>query len=380
MKCGDRVSHKSGQRLLALDALRGFDMFWIIGAGALADGLKALHVPGADYIAMQLTHASWNGFHFYDLIFPLFIFMVGISTVFSLEKRLAMGDDVRRILRHIFKRTLLLFVLGMFYNGGVSESPIWSHLRVMGVLQRIALCYFFASMIILTARRRTQAYITGGLLIGYWVLMRFVPVPGYGAGYWQPVGNFAQFIDSHIIPAKLYFNSWDPEGLISTIPAVATCLIGVLTGHWLRGDYQHKNHPISPERKNLILIMAGVGLCCAGILWDYIFPINKSLWTSSFVLLTGGLCMILLAMFHWIIDIKGYKKWAFPFVVIGMNSLFIYLAANIVPFDDISRRIVGGDISSWLGSGRILCLASAQMIIQWLMLYWMYKKKIWIKL
>ncbi len=361
--------------MVSLDALRGFDMFWIIGARAIADGLVGLNLPGVSAIAGQLSHTEWNGFTFYDLIFPLFIFITGVSLVLSLQKRLERGDDRGDIVRHILMRTVTLVLLGIVYNGVISDRTLLGSIRIMGVLQRGALCYFFASMLVLYTKPRTQAATAVGILVGYWAIMRFVPVPGYGAGIWTEQGNLARYIDSLLLPGRLYFDSWDPEGLLSTIPAVATCLLGVLTGHWLRTTEWRHGRALDAKQRALYLFLAGLALALLGLLISLVFPINKILWTSSFVLLTAGLSAMLLAAFHWVIDIRGHRRWAFPFVVIGMNSIFIYLAARFVPFDKIAHWIVGGDLLSFLGQGQTLFAALAQLSLEGLLLLWLYKRK-----
>ncbi len=367
-------------RLASIDALRGFDMFWIIGARSIVDGLRDLRFPGAGVLANQLTHSGWNGFTFYDLIFPLFVFIVGVSLVFAIRKRIERGEARAAIFRRVVWRSVLLFALGVFYNGGVSESPMAENLRVMGVLQRIALVYFFASVLVLTTSVRTQAASVAAILVGYWLAMRFVPVPGYGAGVWTPWGNLARYVDMHLLPGKPYWDTWDPEGILSTVPAVATGLLGVLTGHWLRAKRGPRGRALTAEARAGYLFLAGVLGVALGLLAGLVFPLNKNLWTSSFVLLTGGLSAAALAAFYWIIDIRGFKKWAFPFVVIGLNSIAIYLGVEIIPFDDIARRLLGGDISALFGPGQAIFEAAVQLALEWLVLLWLYRRKIFIRL
>lgn len=366
--------------MVSLDVLRGFDMFWIIGGRAVTVGLFGLNLPGVSVITGQLTHTQWNGFTFYDFIFPLFIFITGVSLVLSLQKRLERGDDRRVLVRHVLTRSVTLFLLGIVYNGITGNQPLLANIRVMGVLQRSALCYFSASMLVLYTRPRTQAATVAGILVGYWVIMRFVPVPGYGAGIWTEQGNLARYIDSLLLPGRMFFGSWDPEGLLSTIPAVATCLLGVLTGHWLRPtDWRH-GLALDAKQRALYLFLAGLALAVLGLLISPAFPINKKLWTSSFVLLTGGLSVMLLAALHWVIDIRGHRRWAFPFVIIGMNSLFIYLAARFVPFYEIADRIVGADIFAFLGRSQALFTLLAQLSLEGLLLLWLYRRKTFIRI
>jgi predicted acyltransferase len=256
----DSTSGTAHRRLVSLDALRGFDMFWIIGARAIADGLNQLKLPGVSLITRQLTHSAWNGFTFYDFIFPLFVFITGISLVLSLQKRLERGEDRGSILRHVITRTVTLFVLGIVYNGWIDHQSLLSSIRIMGVLQRTALCYLFGSLMVIYSKPRTQAVTVVAILVSYWAIMRFVPVPGFGAGVWTQQGNLARYIDSLLLPGRLYFGDWDPEGLLSTVPALATCLLGVLTGHWLRAGSTPDGETITPEMRAEYLFLGGLAL------------------------------------------------------------------------------------------------------------------------
>ncbi|MGE5508540.1 MAG: acyltransferase family protein [Chitinophagales bacterium] len=374
----------SSNRLASLDALRGFAMLWIIGARDIVRGLDALGLPWTGALANQLAHAGWNGFTFYDLVFPLFLFIVGVSLVFSLRKRRKSGQSTGQILLHAGKRALLLFVLGVIYNGGVSASPLLSNLRLMGVLQRIALVYFFTSLIVLCGGPKRQMVTAGAILVGYWAMLRFVPAPGVAAGSLTPSANLAQYIDQHLLPGRLYWDGWDPEGLLSTIPAVATGLLGALAGQWLHTEVwpfgRAKGQALTPARKAWFLVVVGIAGAAAGLLLSLLLPINKSLWTSTYALLAGGLSSALLGVFYWLIDVRGIRRWAFPFVVIGMNSLFIYLAVNLVPFDDLARRLAGGDISALFGKGQVLFESVVTLFVEWGFLYWLYRRKIFVKL
>lgn len=370
---------RTSARLVSLDALRGFDMFWIIGAREIVRSLATLGFPGSGILLEQLTHSGWNGLNFYDIIFPLFIFVVGVSLVFALRKRMERGEDRGRIFQHVAKRTVLLFLLGIIYNGGFRESPLLANLRIMGVLQRVALCYFAASLLVLWTRPRTQALVAGVILASYYLVMRFVPVPGFGAGVWTPDANLVRYVDSVLLPGQPYWATWDPEGILSTFPAIATCLLGVLAGQWMRQS-EYNGRALDPRRRAGYLLAAGALAAALGLLASPAFPINKSMWTSTFALLAGGLSAILLAVFYWLIDVKGHLRWAFPFLVIGLNSIFIYLASDLLPFDDITRRLVGGDISGLLGRGRVFFESAVQLALEWLLLLWMYRRKIFVRL
>ncbi len=369
------------KRLVSLDALRGFNMFWIIGAEKIADALSRLKFPGVHFLSAQLNHTPWNGFAFYDLIYPMFIYVVGISAVFAVESRRKRGERPLKILRHIFTRTVLLFLVGLYMsNSGLDWHGWLTNIRWMGVLQRIALCYFGTATLVLFLKPRYQAVIAIAFLVIYWLLLRFVPVPGFGAGVWDiPEASFANYIDKLFLPGRRYYHTWDPEGLLSTFPALATCQLGAFTGFWLRREIDFKQRPLTRERKVIGLAVAGLVLLGLGILWGLDFPVNKKIWTSSFVLVTGGLNSIFMALFYWVFDIKGYQRWAFPFVVIGSNSLFIYVAVAFFPFDAVSRWLIGGNLLKWLGNVQALMVVTLSFILEWLLLYFMYKRKIFLR-
>lgn len=373
------VSKKQVSRLVSLDVLRGFDMFWLIGAKDIANGLRSLNLPGVSALAGQLSHTKWNGLTFYDLIFPLFIFITGVSLSLSLKKRIERGGNRGVIVKHVLKRSVILFLLGIVYNGIIISWPFLD-IRVMGVLQRISLCYFFTSLLVLYTKPRTQYAIVLGILLGYWAIMRFVPVPGYGVHIWTEIGNFAGYIDRLLLPGRLYHGNWDPEGILSTIPAISTCLIGVLSGNWLQHTEQYHGETLHANQPVINLFFAGLILIILSLLINPVFPINKNLWTSSFVLLTGGLSVILLAILYWIIDIRGYRRWAFPFVVIGMNSIFIYMAARFIPFNKAAFLIVGGDHFAIFGRSKTLVITLVELLLEGLLLLWLYKRKIFIKI
>src|SRR5262249_14947268 len=281
------------RRVLSVDAVRGFSIFWIIGAdGAVIALERMLRGKGpvlssvGDFLAAQMTHADWEGFRFYDFIFPLFIFITGVSIVLALP-RLVEREGKAKTHLHVLRRALLLYVLGIIYYGVGQQL---SDVRFVGILQRIAICYLFASILFLNLdwRGLTGAVIT--LLVGYWALLTFVPVPGLGAASYQPETNLANWIDLHYLPGRLWDDTRDPEGLLSTLPAIGTCVLGVLAGLLL------KDERIPQARKTLLLIAAGIALIGAGYLWSLQFPIIKAIWTSSFVLIVGGYSMILLAI------------------------------------------------------------------------------------
>jgi predicted acyltransferase len=370
------------KRLESLDALRGFNMFWIIGAERIADAFSRLNITGAHFLSIQLNHRAWNGFSFYDLIYPMFIYVAGVSVSFAIEHRRERGELPFKILCKILTRTVLFFLVGLYMsNSGLDLHGWLTNLRWMGVLQRIAICYFGAAILELFVGAQYQVMIAITILLGYWLLLRFVPVPGYGAGVWDiPEASFANYFDSLFLPGRLYYATWDPEGLLSTLPALVTCLFGVFTGSWLRKEFYLKKKPITREKKVVWLAIFGLVLLGLGFLWGFDFPINKKIWTSSFVLITGGLSAITMAIFYWLIDIKGYKRSAFPFVVIGLNSIFIYVADNFLPAYSIARSLLGKELLNRFGVAQSLMIAVLIFGMEWLLLYVMYKRKIFIRI
>jgi len=325
-------------RVASIDALRGFDMFWITGGDALVYHLsRAVPIPLTLMLAGQFRHVEWEGFHFYDLIFPLFVFIVGLVLPFSLTRRLEAGANRRELYRHAVRRLFLLFFMGLLANGLLDLN--FHDLRLLGVLQRIAIAYFFATLLVMNLDVRGQAVATAVILLGYWALMAWVPVPGFGRGNYTMQGNLAAFLDQRFLPRPFCcYDYGDNEGIISNIPAIATCMLGVMAGHWLRTTYSQK-------RKLLGLTVAGVVSLAVGLLWSLAFPIVKNIWSSSFVLFAGGWSLLLLALFYWIIDIRGYRKWAFVFTVIGANSITIYLARHFFNFREVGLIFTHGFIN-----------------------------------
>ena len=333
-------------RVVSVDALRGFTIFWILGAdGAiwaldrmLRDKGPALSAAGS-FLGTQMSHVAWEGFRFYDFIFPLLIFVTGVSIVLALPRLVAREGKALAHL-HVLRRALFLYILGLIFYGGVSQH--WSDIRFVGVLQRIAICYLFASLLFLNLNRRGLIVALVALLGGYWALMTFVPVPGIGAGSFGPDANLANWIDVHYLPGRLWDKSRDPEGLLSTLPAIATCLLGVMAGLLL------KDERLTSTQKSLWLIGAGTVMVLAGYLWGLQFPVIKAIWTSSFVLVAGGYSAILLGVMHQVIDVWGWRAWATIFVWIGANAITLYFINGVAGFEPFALRFVGGDVSAWL--------------------------------
>jgi predicted acyltransferase len=362
------------KRLLSLDTLRGFDMFWIMGGEEIFHALaKTTGWAWAVVLADQFTHPDWNGFRAYDLIFPLFLFMAGVSTPFSIGSRLDKGDDKAVIARKIITRGLILVVLGIIYNNGLFVKS-FEDTRFASVLGRIGLAGMFAQLIYLYSRPRTQYIWFIGLLLGYWAFMMLFPVPGCGAGLLTMECNPASYIDQLILPGRLYKKIHDPEGLFSTLPAICNALLGIFAGMYLRTS------GLTGNKKALHLLAVGAGFVVLACLWNFVFPINKNLWTSSFVCVTGGLSLMLLAIFYWIIDVKNSKGWTFFFTVIGMNSILIYMAGEFIDFEYAAKFFFSG-LLKLFSSEAVQAVGGvlAFLAVKWAFLYFMYKKKTFLR-
>jgi predicted acyltransferase len=372
----ENQSKPGTKRLQSLDALRGFDMFWIMGGGSIFAGLAALTGwPVLQWWDGQLEHVQWHGFHFEDMIFPLFLFIAGISFPFSYAKRTSMNQGRKEIYKHVISRGLILVLLGIVYNNGLRFD--FSDLRFGSVLGRIGLAWMLAALIYMNTSRNMRIIWFAALLIGYWLLLQFIPAPDLGsADQFSREGNFASYIDRLLMPGKLYLGNHDPEGLFSTIPAIGTALLGMFTGEFMMSDYLSEK----PLKKVLYLAGAGVSLMVIGQLWNLIFPINKNLWTSSFVCFVGGLSLLLFSIFYLIIDVWQYKKWAFFFVVIGVNPITIYLANRIINFNSAGMFFFKGVTDLLPKNWEPLMHGIAITSIGWCFLYFLYKKKIFFKI
>lgn len=362
------------ERLTSIDALRGFDMFWIVGGDQVARALcKWLGTTEAQRLGDQFEHVDWEGFRFYDLIFPLFLFLVGVVLPFSLRKYMTADHPKRVALGRTARRVVLLFLLGLIYNNLLQFH--FDQLRVTGVLQRIAICYGIASLIFLFTSVRTQVILFVAILAGYWAILMYVPAPeSKTAGDLTIQTNLAGYLDRHYLPGRIYksyYGFGDNEGLLSTIPAVATTLLGVLAGHWLLSG---RNRWI----KALGLAFAGLACLGLGIVWSREFPIIKILWTSSYVLVAGGWSLLLLSLFYTIIDVIKLRAWAFVFVVIGVNAITIYIAKDIIPFDEISRYFLGG-VARYSGSFRPAVVPIGTLAFEWLFLFHLYRNRIFLR-
>ncbi|MBC8030269.1 MAG: DUF5009 domain-containing protein [Pyrinomonadaceae bacterium] len=376
----DSPSNKivTSERLVSLDAFRGITIA----------GMVLVNNPGTwGHIYWPLAHASWHGWTPTDLVFPFFLFIVGVAIPLAFGKRMEQGGSKRDLYIKIVRRTLIIFALGIFLAGFPYFQ--FSTIRIPGVLQRIAVCYLFASIIFLNTKVRTQVLITIALCLLYWALMTLLHAPGFSAGDLSKEGSVASFIDRTVLGPHIWKQGkvFDPEGLLSTIPAIATTLLGVLTGQWLRTEKP-------AYEKTAGLFVAGAACIVIGWCWNPFFPINKSLWTSSYVFFTGGLALQFLAFCYWLIDIKKYQRWAKPFVVFGVNAIVLFVGTGVM------ARLMGliklpwgvGQISlqGWIFQKLFLSWASPinaslayalAFILLWLGLMWiLYSRKIFIKI
>lgn len=371
---------KPSQRLISLDVFRGMTIM----------GMILVNNPGSwSYIYKPLGHAPWHGWTPTDLIFPFFLFIVGVAMSFSLSKRVERGDLKGQLYIKIIRRTVILFAIGIF----LSLFPFFrlSEMRIPGVLQRIALCYFFASAIILHCNKKFQVVWTVFSLVFYWLLIKWVPVPGYGAGVLTPEGNLCRYIDRLLLAGHTWKGApvpgFDPEGLLSTLPAIATTLFGVFTGDWLRTSRQ-------PLEKVCGLFVFGNFALVLGSIMDIWLPINKNLWTSSYTIFMAGMALIFLAMCYWLIDIKGYRRWAKPFIVFGSNAILVFALSGMVARLLIAIKVTqGGErialksfiyqngFVPWAGNLNGSLFFAIAYILFWLgIMYLLYRKKVYVKI
>ena len=363
------------QRLVSLDAFRGLTIAAMI----------LVNNPGSwGNIYPPLAHAEWHGWTPTDLIFPFFLFIIGVSMTFSFAKRLE-DSDKSHLYRQVFRRSAIIYGLGLLLSAFPDFD--FGNLRYIGVLPRIAVVYLATSMLVLNLSRRAQVWVFAGLLLVYWGLMKLVPVPGFGAGVLTPEGNLAGWIDSVVLPGRLYQGTWDPEGLLSTLPAIATALSGVFTGYWLRSGR---------DRGVIARGMLGVGglALVAGLVWSHWFPINKNLWTSSYVLFSTGAALSCLAICYWLIDVRGFRRWAQPAVVFGVNAIAAFVLSGLVtrllirihvPADPdpitLKQWIYETLFAYWASPvNASLAYAVTYLLLWWVLMALLYRRKIFIKI
>jgi predicted acyltransferase len=396
---------EGSRRIVAVDALRGFDMIWIIGADLVVQTFpKISDNPITRFLAGQVDHSDWAGVTFYDLIFPLFIFIVGISVALSLSRTIA-REGRATALKRVVRRAATLYLLGFVFYGGF--SALWPGIRLLGVLPRIAICYLFAGVLFCFFRARILAAICGVILLGYWAAMALIPfpdvrpVPGGDLTICRETGfddssklnlrstrmlrdtyikgvNLANYIDQRYLPGYKWDGSWDPEGLVSTPAAVVTCLLGVLAGLLLKDPNR------SDRRKVAILLATGAGALAAGWIWGLWFPVIKKIWTSSYVLVAAGYASWMTALFYYVVEIRQVRRWTLPFVWIGMNPITVYVLCELMDFPKLAERLAGGDVRIALdriapGTGDLL-LALVGLSFGILLCRFLYQRKIFLKI
>jgi predicted acyltransferase len=357
-------------RLKSLDALRGFDMFWIIGGGEVVKGFaKALDTPVLNTFLPQLEHVRWQGLHSWDLIWPLFMFIVGAAIPFSIERRRAAGAASRSLFLHALWRSLILFSIGTITQGNLLAWDLSVFRPCYSVLHGIAAGYLIAVIVVLTVRPRGRVIVLAGFLLVYWALLVLIPVPGVGRGVLTPTGNLATIVDQAVL-GRLHYgeNTW----FLSYLGFASSVLLGVFAGELLASARPDKT-------KILLLVFAGIACIAQGMLWSIEFPIIKLLWTSSFVLVSGGISFLVLALFYWIVDVLGHDRWAFFFIVIGMNSLAVYVATMLFDFRLIADIFVG-KLLPRIGRWDTLTEAALTLAVIWSLLFWMYRKRSFIRL
>lgn len=365
----------SSNRLLCIDALRGFDMLMISGLGAFIYLLHGkTNMPWVDAVALQFEHTTWHGFTFYDFIFPLFLFIAGVSIPFSLSKARAMGMSKSICYRKAWKRMLILFALGVLEKNLPFPFFDWAEIRLGGVLQRIGIAGFITTVLYINFSAKSRAICIMGILLTYYALMFLVPVPGFGAGDLSFEGNLHGWLDRMILPGRLIQKTFDENGILTQLPAMCLTLLGSLAGDLLK-DQARSAYQILRN-----LIMFGMVCLCLALLWNLHFPINKRLWSSSFILLTGGLSFLLLALFYYMIDILKYTKWTFVFMVIGMNSITIYLVSRFFDFTYSSRLLFQGLYVHAAAQWHPVWESLGALVLVWLFLYALYKKNIFLKI
>ena len=357
------------ERLLSLDALRGFDMFWITGGGMLAALIGKM--SGFEWLTLQVEHVDWVGFHLYDLIFPLFMFISGVAIPYAIVSKLEKNFPKKKLVAKVFKRMLTLVVLGVIYNGALRGDL--TNIRFASVLGQIGLAYFFASLVVIyTSSFKSRLFWLGGILVGYAVIQLFIPVPGIGAGVLTPDGCINGYLDRMLLPGRLHGKVFDPEGLLCIVSAIGITLMGSVAGHFLRDKKR------TDWKKVSLLAAIGAVLIIFALIIHPFYPIIKKCWTTTFNLMAGGISFLLMAFFFMVIDVLKWQKWSFYFRVIGMNSIFVYLLVSFIDTHSVAGFIFGW-APSILGEAGQLIMLLGNLGFIWLLLYYMYKKGIFLR-
>ncbi|CAG4989510.1 hypothetical protein DYBT9275_00305 [Dyadobacter sp. CECT 9275] len=360
-------------RLASMDALRGLDMLMISGGGAFIYLLGGkTGISFIDAVSAQFVHPDWNGFTLYDFIFPLFLFLAGTSLAFSLTGALSKGANKAELRNKVFKRMLILIFLGILDKNAPMDIFDPAHIRYGSVLGRIGLATFVVAMLYMNFSRSQRLYIGLGTLVLYYLALILIPVPGFGAGDLSFEGNLVGWFDRNFMPGRLKQTTYDELALLTQFPAICLTIFGSLAGDILLSIK-------TPGKKIQEMVLMGIIGIAVGLIWNIVFPINKHLWSSSFIMLTSGMAFIALSLFYWIIDVKGYKKWSFFFRVIGMNSLVIYLAVRFVDFNASSRLLFEGIYKYAPEPWHEVYNALGGFVLVWLVLYFLYRNKIFVK-
>lgn len=372
--CGNVPASAAGNgRLLSLDTLRGMDMLFIMGAEMIFVCLGRL-LPGTplESFAGEMRHVSWDGAALYDLIFPLFLFIAGVSFPFSMAKSMSCGAGRRDITLKVVRRGLLLVLLGAVYNGLLSLDL--ANVRYLSVLGRIGTAWMLGALLYMWTSRRCCVAVSAVLLLGYGALLLLVAAPDCpGASSLSMEGNIVGYVDRMLMPGKLHQGVFDPEGLLSTIPAVVTALLGIFTGDFVRMSRMDGHH------KSSTLMVCGMALLAIGGSSSGLLPVNKALWSSTFVCVAGGVSMMLFAVFYWVVDVLQWRRWTLFFRVVGMNSITIYMAQEFVDFHKLTSKVFGGAVGLLPENLQALGYWTAYVGVGWMFLYFLYKKRIFLK-
>lgn len=367
---------KENERLLSLDALRGFDMLFIMGFSTFVIALCSLFPGGADsLLAQTMKHAEWHGFTHHDTIFPLFLFLAGVSFPFSYAKSLAGGATKCQIYLKIAKRMLLLILFGLIYNGLFKFD--FEHLRVCSVLGRIGVAWAISAVLYMNFGRVSRAVICGVILVAYYLIVCYIPAPDVeGADPLTMQGSIVGYLDRILTPGRLIYDNgrFDPEGFFSTLPAVVSAMLGIFAGEFVCSE------KYSGSRKSLVMLIAAAVMLAVGLLWSVEFPLNKKLWTSSFVLVVGAYSLAMFAIFYYVVDVRGWQRWTLPLRIIGMNSITIYMAQRIIAFKSVSKFFLGGVADQLPPLWGNVVMTGGYVLVCWLFLYFLYKKRIFLKI
>lgn len=368
------IVSKKPERLLSIDSLRGFDMLMISGGASFLVLMKdKTGWAWVDWLALQMEHVPWHGFTFYDFIFPLFLFIAGVSLPFSLHKGLALGLSKTNLVRKAFQRMLILIALGILYKNAPVPFFEPSEIRIVSVLGRIGFAGFMTTLLYLYFPLRGRLVCVALILLWYYAALFLIPVPGYGAGDLSFEGNLVGWFDRQFLPGRLVQKTYDELGILTQFPALCLTVLGAMAGDILRFEWKD-------TKKVLFLLLIGCTAVGLGLLWGLHFPINKHLWTSSFILLTGGIAFLFLTLFYWLIDVMKFQKWAFFFKVIGLNSLTIYLAYRFIDFSTTSRLLFAGLYTPAPEQWHKVFQTLGALGLVWVLLYFLYRNKIFLKI